>query len=422
MIHLKKAKKLVMILGITFLIVVLEFLVFLNSVNATTIEAANIYMIGDCGTLLRYKGVPVKVSYVQYTKDDFHYPAYCLDKTKPGAETGEYVVSVKDAIQDVGLWRRIINGYPYQTIEELGVANKEEAFTATKQAIYCYIHGNNLADYSPIGEAGVRTLKAMEQIIREAENSTEVKVSSNLTLKEENIEWKQDENEKSYVSKIFSMSANASVQNYQITVQAENVEGIKITNLENKVQNEFQPTEKFKILIPINKMKEKGNFTVIGEAKIKTKPVLYGTAPNSNLQDYALTAATYEDGKGQTKQEYPKNETKIIIYKQEEGTNEVLENVEFSLLNDKKQPIMQNLKTDIEGKICLENLLPGKYYLQEVTAKQGYQKTNELIEIELAWNEEATIHVYNQKEKKPEITIEKLQSTKEIKRLPVTGK
>ena len=66
------------------------------------------------------------------------------------------------------MWRYLINGYPYKTIEQLGCATKEEAFTATKQAIYCYIHGNDINDYEPIGEAGVRTINAMKQIIANA--------------------------------------------------------------------------------------------------------------------------------------------------------------------------------------------------------------------------------------------------------------
>ena len=118
-------KKLFIITGVVFIILVLQFCVFYNSVVATQLDSANIYMVGDCGSLLKYKGVEVKVSYVQYTYEGINYPAYCLDKTKPGAENGAYTVSVNSMIQDVGLWRRIINGYPYKSIEELGVANKE---------------------------------------------------------------------------------------------------------------------------------------------------------------------------------------------------------------------------------------------------------------------------------------------------------
>lgn len=418
---MKKLKKLFIITGVVFIILVLQFCVFYNSVVATQLDSANIYMVGDCGSLLRYKGVEVKVSYVQYTYEGVNYPAYCLDKTKPGAENGAYTVSVNSMIQDVGLWRRIINGYPYKSIEELGVANKEEAFTATKQAIYCYIHGNNPADYTPIGEAGERTLRAMHQIIAQAQSSSETKISNYIELKDEDVNWKVDEIEKSYISKVFSILSDAQIQDYSIHFQENTIDGIKITNLQNTVKNEFQPDEKFKILIPIESLREKGEFRILANAKVKTKPVLYGTAPDSGLQDYALTAATYEDGVGEISLQYPKNETEIIVIKQDEESNERLKNVEFALLNENKEVIKQGLLTDEEGKIQISNLLPGKYYLKEVHTSLGYIPTEELIELEVEWNDSLTVTVYNQKEKKPEIKTEKNETVKQVKKLPVTG-
>ena len=154
---------------------------------------------------------------------------------------------------------------------------------------------------------------------------------------------------------------------------------------------------------------------------MKTKPVLYGTAPDSGLQDYALTAATYEDGIGELSLQYPKNETEIIIVKQDEETNEKLKNVEFELLDENKQVFRQSLLTDEEGRIQISNLLPGKYYLKEIHTSLGYIPTEELIELEVAWNDSLTVTVYNQKEKKPVIEIEKNEITKQVKKLPVTG-
>ena len=169
---MKKTRKIniVKILLVISILFIIDLLIVINSVRAESLNSANIYSIGDCGNLLTYKGVIVKVSYVQYTK------------TKPGAETSPYDVSINSAIKDVGLWRRIINGYPYKTIKELGVENKEEAFTATKQAIYCYIHGNNPEDYGAIGTAGQRTLNAMKNIINNAQNSNETQISNTITI------------------------------------------------------------------------------------------------------------------------------------------------------------------------------------------------------------------------------------------------
>ena len=61
---------------------IFNILTFMNSAYAQNLSSANIYLVGDCGSLLTYKGVPVKVSYVQYSNDGVDYPAYCLDKTK----------------------------------------------------------------------------------------------------------------------------------------------------------------------------------------------------------------------------------------------------------------------------------------------------------------------------------------------------
>ncbi len=421
---MKKIKRKLSKIFLIFCILILNLLVFMNSTQALNIDSAHIYEVGDCGQLLKYKGSIVIVKYVQYDNQGVGYPAYCLDKTKKGAEGTGYTVSVDKAITDVGLWRVLINGYPYKTIEELGVANKEEAFTATKQAVYCYIHGNNPKDYEPIGIAGQRTLNAMNQILNNAQNSNETKISNTIQINKNNDDWKQDQIDKNYLSKTFSISADSTITSYTITLSRENerdLGGIKLTNLQNQEKNTFEANEKFKILIPIKNLTEKGEFNISVETKVETKPILYGTAPNSTLQDYALTAATYEDGSGNTKDEYPKNETKIIIIKKDDKTGEKLSNVEFELLDENKNVVYSGLKTDEEGKIEINNIIPGKYYLRETKAVEGYHEYDELIDFELSLHEQITIEVNNTKEDKPEYEVHKTEKTKEVKKLPVTG-
>ena len=327
------------------------------------------------------------------------------------------------------MWRYLINGYPYKTIEELGCATKEEAFTATKQAIYCYIHGNDINDYEPIGEAGVRTLNAMKQIIANAQNSTETIISNTIQINKNDDDWKQDDIDKNYLSKTFSVSADTTITSYHITLSRDNNQdlgGIKLTNLQNQETSDFAPEEKFKVLIPIKNLTEKGEFNLSVETKIETKPVLYGRAPNSTNQDYALVAATYDDGSGSTKDSYPKNETKIIIVKKDNETGEKLANVEFELLDENKNVVYSGLKTDEEGKIEINNIIPGIYYLRETKGIEGYTKYEQLINFELDLHEQITIEVNNTKEDEPEIEVHKTQKTKEVsskqvKTLPVTG-
>ena len=423
-------------------------LVIDNSVKAVNINSANIVSGGDCGSLLIYKGVVVKAYYAQYTKDGVTYPAYCLDKTKQGVNNElSYSVSIQNAISDVKLWRIIINGYPYKTIGELGCANKEEAFTATKQAIYCYIHGNNPNDYSPIGEAGNRTLRALKQILSNAEKNNETQISNTVKVIKEQDSFNVDSKEKNYVSKIYSIQAGTTISNYQIELEKENKnlpEGIKITDINNNSKTEFSQNEKFKILIPIKNLLDEDSFNIKIKTKIKNKPVLYGKAENSGYQDYALTAATYEDAYGKAQDKYYKNGTKVKIIKQDEETKERMGNVEFNILDENKQIIYANLRTDKNGEVQIKNLIPGKYYIQETSTKDGYLLDNNLIEFNVDLNEEFTITINNlfekvpEQETKKEETSEKVESNKEklgknieitkkeetknvVKKLPVTG-
>ena len=420
-----KIKKYIKVTFIVLAIIVLNFLNFTNSVIASNLDIANVQAIGDCGSLLKYKGIIVKTTYIAYEDNGKLYPAYCMDKTKPGAEEGSYTVSIDKAIQDVRLWKIITNGYPYKTIEELGVASKEEAFTATKHAIYSYIHGNQLSDYTPIGEAGQRTLNAMYKIINDANNSKEIQISNQVDIQRLQEYWEQDNVELHYVSKRYKVNANTRIDNYKVQVTDENgqiIDGIKITDENNNTKIEFNANEIFKILIPIKNMTEDKTIQIHIETKIETKPILYGKAPNSNLQDYALTADTYEDGTGDIKDNYSRNETKIIIEKQDKETKQKLQGVEFQLLDENKNVLYTNLQTGSDGRIKIENIIPGTYYIKETRTVSGYEIYEDLIEVNVNLNEEITVVVNNQKEEKPE--IEKTVDKKEIsyqKILPVTG-
>lgn len=420
-----KIKKYIKVTFIVLAIIILNFLNFTNSVIASNLDTANVQAIGDCGSLLKYKGIIVKTTYIAYEDNGKLYPAYCMDKTKPGAEEGSYTVSIDKAIQDVRLWKIITNGYPYKTIEELGVASKEEAFTATKHAIYSYIHGNQLSDYTPIGEAGQRTLNAMYKIINDANNSKEIQISNQVDIQRLQEYWEQDNVELHYVSKRYKVNANTRIDNYKVRVTDENgqiIDGIKITDENNNTKIEFNANEIFKILIPIKNMTGDKTIQIHIETKIETKPILYGKAPDSNLQDYALTADTYEDGTGNIKDNYSRNETKIIIEKQDKETKQKLQGVEFQLLDENKNVLYTNLQTGSDGRIKIENIIPGTYYIKETRTVSGYEIYEDLIEVNVNLNEEITVVVNNQKEEKPE--IEKTVDKKEIsyqKILPVTG-
>lgn len=424
-------KKLISIISI---IVILIGLIPISSKAAVPIDTAYIYANKKTNGLLMWNGLKIHTHMAVYKKDGKEYPAYCMNRELPGVEIGRsQTVDVKQLVNNTKIWRAIINGYPYKSISELGCNTEEEAYLATKQAVYCMITNRDVNEYSAIGEAGKRTLNALRTIVNNARNSNQTKVSSELTVNEQEKLWKIDSLDGEYISKTFSVTANTSMSKYKVNVKNLNIEGYKLVDQNNKGKTEFTNSEKFKILIPIQEVKQDGNFSIEVSAQVATKPVFYGESRDSGLQSYALTGYTYEDGTGSKKVYYTKNETKIIIRKTDDKTGKKLEGVEFELLDKDQNKIYTEITTNKDGIATIDNLLPGIYYIKETRTLEGYQLYSKLIKVELELNEETTVNVINseeepeiyKEEKKTELAVKEEQSSIKVKetvqKLPKTG-
>ena len=405
-------KKLISIISI---IVILIGLIPISSKAVVPIDTAYIYANKKTEGLLMWKGLKIHTHLAVYKKDGKEYPAYCMNRELPGVEIGRsQTVDVKKLVNNVMVWRAIINGYPYKSISELGCNTEEEAYLATKQAVYCMLTNRDVNEYSAIGEAGERTLDALKTIVNNARNSNQTKVSSELTVNEQEKLWKIDNLDSSYISKTFLVTANTSMSKYTVNVKNLNIEGYKLVDQNNKEKTEFSNSEKFKILIPIQEVKQDGNFSIEVSAQVATKPVFYGESRDSGLQSYALTGYTYEEGTGSKKVYYTKNETKIIITKTDDKTGKKLEGVEFELLDKNQNKIYTEITTNKDGIATIDNLLPGIYYIRETKTLEGYQLYSKLIKVELELNEETTVNVINS-EKKPEIYKEEKKTELAVK-------
>lgn len=393
-----------------------------ESEASVPINEAYLYSKGTSIDYLHFGNIGIVCDYVVYEKDGKEYPAYCLNKDLKGASVDfSYSVNVDKLLTDVNVWKTIINGYPYKSYQELGCANKEEAYLATKQAVYCIIYGRSPEEYVANSDIAVRVKNALIKIVTDAKNLTEVKVSSDLTIQDITNKWEQDVTDSKYVSKAFSVKANSTINTYTVQLEEMNVEGAKIVDENNNEKADFKYGENFKIMIPITNIKNDGNFNIKVSGQVATKPILYAYSTDPKLQDYALTGELYEDGSGEKTVNYTKNETKIIILKQDEEENP-LEGVKFRLLNENQEVLHTELTTNKEGKIIIENLEPGTYYLEETNTVNGYAVYEEQIEAKVGYNEELTIKVTNSKEvitvEEPEIT-QKEQEV--IVKLPKTG-
>lgn len=94
----------------------------------------------------------------------------------------------------------------------------------------------------------------------------------------------------------------------------------------------------------------------------------------------------------------------IVILKKDAQTKEVIKmaGTEFRILNSEREPILENIVTDENGKAVLsERLSCGTYYLEEVKAPEGYLK-GELIEFTVTepadWDSPIILEYFDEKE------------------------
>lgn len=74
--------------------------------------------MGKSVSLLKYKGKEITSFYVGYAGKIYNYPAYCLDKSKKFVtDKLSYTVKEKGEINDVMLWRYIVERISIQNIK-----------------------------------------------------------------------------------------------------------------------------------------------------------------------------------------------------------------------------------------------------------------------------------------------------------------
>lgn len=296
------------------IIISIIFIILANiALLTTTVQAVEgdkiqIYTKGNFERIIKYDGVLLKTAHAVYNNNGTEYPVYCLnvDLHGVGDQIASYETINNGKITDIGLWRVIINGYPYKSLEQLGVASVGEAFTATKQAIYCYVAGRDPAKYEGINEAGERTKNAINLIVTNAKNSTATSENTGIEVIT-NDEW--EENEKN-IFKEYEIKSDINISKY--IIELENMpEETELTDLEGNVVQEFNSNQKFRITIPKSSLEKSGEFKIKIKTQMETKPVFYGMAPSSDLQNYALTAFSYEDVNTELVQKYEKVEPEI---------------------------------------------------------------------------------------------------------------
>ena len=379
-------------------IVMLIIIVLMNfkgvAYGKTEISGANVQYSHDTGYHLQYwkssinNWSYVKTSYIEYEYNGKMYPAYCANRDRMGAEVaGNYDVNILDHLEDNRIWRVVINGYPYKSYSEMGVENEDDAFVATKHAIYSILYDIDVRSYYRGGdERGVKIVDAIDRLVNIGRNGTEEYKQINININKIG-EFVEDEIDKDYYSQKFVVESPVSMEQFTINLLNGFTENTKIVDLNNNLKQIFSANEEFKIMIPKSELIYDINLNIGIDAKCETYPVFYGNSNNEQLQNYILSFDKYGDVSNNIEININVNKSKLKIIKKDKEDNNPIKDVKFEVFYENGEKIGE-YKTDENGEININGLKPGKVIIKEIETNDAYILDNKPKELAIEYNKE----------------------------------
>ena len=394
------------LINVTTIVMIILNIIPATAVSFSTGDTILLEKDHDCISLLKFKDSNMMkgVAYVVYKNSSTNekQPAFCVEPDKPGIGTGadeSYDVTLS-MLSDEKLWRVLYKGFMGSSYQEWNLECEDDFYYATKTAIHSLVQNiSPIEKYEEPTRVGYGENVSFEDVLRRARKVLDVAqklyeygLYGDEKYKEPKIEIikisaeEQELNNEKYLVQNYKVVGNRKISSFDIS--------IKDFPENTVVQKE---NEGFKILIPTKNILENIEGTIeIDNVKIKTYPVFYAKAYDENTQSYITYASNYEEVKCDKKEIIDAYKSKIIVNKIDGQNKNPLAGVVFNLLDSNKTKINQ-LETDENGQILIENLKQGKYYLQEVKTQDKYYELKDEIEIELNWNEEKEIIVENEK-------------------------
>ena len=356
--------------------------------------------------------------------------AYCVDPNLKGigyisGEFSGYNVELKNLITDEKSWRVLTNGYPYKTPEELNVESEQDAYLATKMALYAMLRGNNESDIRSLYRAGedkvagqsieetnrrgAKVIDAICSLVNIGNNGTD-KMDYSNTLKIETIgKLKEYEKNKEYYYQKSKVTSNVECSEYYIKDFTGFPEGTKITDESGIEETTFKGGDDFYIMIPKKSITEDIQGIVKITGTCKNYPIYYAKCMDGNYQNYVLCCDCYSrniEASGGINIEAKKSRLKIK--KVDKDTKNVLANVKFSVKYKDGKDI-GIYTTDENGIINVDGLHQGQVIVKELETSKYYEIATESQIINILYNENKEIQIENEV-KKGQIRIIKIDA------------
>lgn len=339
-------------------------------------------------------------------------PAYCINPTTKGVpqsvnpgESIKYIAN--EASSDPKIMGIIANGYPHKGLSELKLDNKQQAYYATKMALWCYLIDDWSIDRLTLNpslsgaekERGEKILAAAKIIYKNGIWWNRVPQPTITVTADKDSAYPVTVDGKEYLQQVFTADSETWVCDYDIdiafTMPDEVPEGTRIVDMNNNDITKIRTSSngasyagQFKVLYPKDSVNDQtGAVQMSLHANVYKYAIYYAlcaeTSKYGTLQRYMCdtdptteirqsTFSRYSAAPSDTpdKPETP-TETTLIINKVETGTNTPLSGATFEV----KAPdgtVLGSFVSDASGKIIIPLTLSGQYVITEKTAPKWH--------------------------------------------------
>lgn len=300
------------------------------------------------------------------------------------------------------VYRVLLNGFPQKSVEQLGVANQNEAHYATQLAVW---NALGQLDVNELNHTNKNVEKAAKAIINAANNSQDTQdiFINVIPAEKQKAELKGE----FFETNLYTVQTNAKSGSYKVVAKnAPN--GVKIVSENGEVKDQLSVGEKFRIQIPKNTRTGEFNLSVAANLT-KVQAIAYrGT---DTVQNATVLLERNEEKLSSDLAVNWEAAGSLKIKKVGEN-GEVLAGAVFEVFNANNGSVGK-ITTGADGTAELNNLPIGTYTVKEIKAPTGYVLGDKPQTIEVKTGETGAVQIVNNKAK-GNIEIKKLSDSGKV--------
>ena len=339
-------------------------------------------------------------------------PAYCVDPRLYGVpETVSEGTPIKyssdETVSDPKVCGIIANGYPHWSLTQLGLQSVEEAYYATKTALWCYILsgswsidrlGINPALSGPDREAAERVLEATKTIYTRGMAWDKLVTPKLTATADRSTAYPVTIDGTDYLQQIFTITSETwPYETVKLSLSGEVPSGTKIVDMNNREIDRVTVDtggpdgyqEKIKILYPVSSVEgQSGNVKLDMETVVSNYAIYYAVSLEKdkygNIQDYMLDTDPHISMEGSAissfssdptdpgnPEEPETGKTVLKIVKLEAGTETPLEGAVFKVTNPDGSTL-GHFSTGSDGTVSIPVTLTGHYTVEETVPPEWH--------------------------------------------------